>query len=456
MLVTAADRVDLGGDLTEFVLTWAGEPITTGLPVAFNQANHLRAQQQGPSAWLAGTVRLPDSTPDQTRLVELITRILGEHDALRARFRFADTAGTPCQDVFDSAQLQVTPHHEGRVAHEYTESLIADRCHAGDAPGLFFALLDNTLVCALDHAHADAATIDMLLRRAVQLYRDPQSPAIATRSFADRCVAEDGGTSVLACDEAGTATASPDDLMQVWRDFFARTGGELPTFPLDLGADRAPQRTVVLHVIDEADIETVLGERPFATLLATLATTVAENGGPHQLATLIPIHTRGPRDSGWHETAGWMVSNAPVIVEAGDPTSAQMWLRHAAQLSVLPLESVLAECRPRFGSADIFMVSYLDYRKMGPPLPDAHHISAVTSTDTAQLWFSRTASGIDLRVRYPSLPEADAVMTRVLDDFGRHLGSGHIVGQTSAGDSKQTAAQIISSQGQSPSARAAG
>ncbi|MFT4127140.1 MAG: hypothetical protein QM662_13060 [Gordonia sp. (in: high G+C Gram-positive bacteria)] len=406
MHVTAIDQITLSGSLTEIALTWSGPPARSGLPVTFNQGNHLRAQTEQAPAWLAGTATLPDARPDVDRVAAAVTRLLTEQDALRARF--PRTAEAPTQDVYDAHQVSARPRVTGRVWHRFLAALIAERCRPGDVPGVFFAVLDDTLVCAFDHAHADALTIDLVLRRLLAYYADPATPTAPARDLTQRCIDEAAGVQVL---DAGESKAA----LRVWEEFFDETGGTLPAFGLPLGPGRAPQRTVVVPLSGAATTDTVLGtKQPFATLLAALSGAIAETGGPSRLATLIPIHTRGRRDSGWHDTAGWLVSNAPVIVDADDPAGAQHWLRHAPTLAALPLEQVLAHCRPTFTSADISMVSYLDYRRLGPDLPGAQHISALTSTDTAQFWFTRSGQGVDLRVRYPAHPEADESIDALL------------------------------------------
>ncbi len=407
MRVTAIDQVELTGTLTELSVTWVGAPARRGLPVGFNQGNHLRAQRSGRGAWLAGRVTLPDVHPDPSRVAGAVARLLGEHDALRASFT---VSVVPTQDVFDATQLQVRPRVVGRVWHGFVESLLTQRCRAGDVPGVFFGILDDTVICAFDHAHADAITIDLVLRRLCEYYIDPTTPRRPTLSYADRCLIDAAeASSPNRCDDADSTR-----LMQVWHDFFTLTEGAVPAFPLCLGAGRAPQRTVDIPLLAQSECAELLSDSSFATILSALAAAVVDVGGPERLATLIPIHTRGPRTSGWHSTAGWLVSNAPVVVNAGDPNSAATWLRHASELAGLPLDHVLAQCRPHLPTEDIFMVSYLDYRKFGPALPGGQHISAVTSTDTAQFWFTRSDNGLELRVRHPARPVADDVIAGLL------------------------------------------
>lgn len=406
MHVTAIDQLDLSGNLTEFMISWHGAPAATNLPVTFNQGNHLRSQRNGGGAWLAGTVTLADPNPDPARVCEAVLAVLRRHDALRACFEVPDS---PRQSVYAATQVSVRPRMVGRVWHSFLTALLNERCRAGDIPGLFFGLLEGTLICAFDHAHADALTIDLILREVSSLYADPDCDLPETADFATRCEQEAAGSSVLRPRDLARDLAG----IQIWRQFFAATDNTLPTFPIGLGGT-AVTRTVVTPLLDAEQSDNLLPARTFAYLLAALAGAVADVGGPRRLHTLIPVHTRGPRDSGWHSTAGWMVSNAPVIVAADEPHSAEPWLAHAAELAELPLPEVLAELQPAFVTAGIFMVSYLDYRKLGPALPGAQHISAVTHTDTAQLWFTRSAAGLELRVRYPANPEADAVIISIL------------------------------------------
>lgn len=429
MKVTAIDLVELSGDLTELQVQWTGAPLVCDAPTSFNQANHIRTHQRPPTpeespdtgrtgGWLAGIVEVCGASPPvPTRLAMAVGRLLSEHDALRARLRLHPN-GAVHQDVFGPDQVSVAATATRPVTGAQVRTLLDTRCNARDTPGVWFAVLDHRVIVGIDHAHGDALTIDLMLRRLVQLYADPTAAPRPGHSYLNRCRAE-----------AESDDAADHPALAGWHDFFAATGGTVPTFPLPLGygaqgqhrrSDEvdsnilpARKKTVVVDLLDTSAAQS-LGRRPFATLLATLADTVAALGGPRSLAAMIPVHTRGDTNSGWHETAGWLVTNAPVIVPAGDAPGAAEALRNAISLAAVPLPLVLAECRPRLPDGDLFMVSYLDYRKCGPSLPGAQHISSEGRTSDIQLWFSRHHDGLDLRVRYPDTAAAADIIRSMI------------------------------------------
>ena len=67
------------------------------------------------------------------------------------------------------------------------------------------------------------------------------------------------------------------------------------------------------------------------------------------------------------------------------------------------------------------MVSYLDYRRLGDPLPGARHISNSTTTDSVQMWFSRHHDGLDLRIRYPDTTTANATVDALVCSLAERL-----------------------------------
>ena len=412
MLVTTIDEVDLAGHLTELVLSWSGEPSDTGAPLSFNQANHLAAHDDNecPSVWLAGTVDLPGERPDMHRVSIALRRLLAEHDALRARF-VTGPDGALRQDAFGADQVGVIPRDRGHVTTSGLAALLDERCRPGRFPGIFVGVVDRTLVCAFDHAHADAHTVDLVIRRVRELYRAPVAEFRPGAGYLDRCRAEHALPRVSAGDDPALAG---------WVEFFDRTGGEVPPFPLPLGVTgRHRQSVTVCRLLDDAAAEQ-LGARPFPVLLALLAEAVRDAGGGPELSALIPVHTRGRSDSPWHGTAGWLVTNAPVTVAAGDVAGAVAALRRALNMSAVPLDEVLRRCCPAMPTEDVFMVSYIDYRRFGPALPNARHISASGTTDTVQMWFSRHHGGLDLRVRFPGAASARTVVAGLVD----HLRAG--------------------------------
>ncbi|MGV9794352.1 hypothetical protein [Gordonia sp. NPDC003422] len=417
MRVTGADLVDLSGELTEITLTWTDSPTSVGSPVSFNQANHLAAHAAATSnpVWIAGTVELGDSAgppPNPQHIADVVRQVVAEQEALRLRFSWTPE---PRQHVLDPTHLRTGLVTHGQADTADIVALINSRCHPQVSPGICFALVGRTLLCAFDHAHADALTVDIILRRLHLLSTNTSAQAAAPPGFVGRCVADaadvDRFRTPDGCDDTETI-----ERLAGWRNFFTETGGRVPTFPLPLGDVPAntPQRTLVRTVLS-ADDAGAIDAGLFATVLADLASVIDDLGGPSRLAALIPLHTRGQRDSGWHDTAGWMVTNAPVLVDAGDRAGARSSLRAAIDLARVPLPIVLERCAPQLPSGDIFMISYLDYRKLGPRLPGAQHISACSTADDVQIWFSRSEDGLDVRVRHPATPGATGVVDAVIE-----------------------------------------
>ncbi|WP_407649857.1 condensation domain-containing protein [Gordonia pseudamarae] len=421
MHVTTIDLVMLSGSFTELRTHWSGEPVRRQLAVTFNQANHLLglADPTSQGVWIAGTVDLGSSAEpvDADRAALSVARFLSEHDALRARFQFdPDTCG-PYADVFGPNQVQVTVTPHGKIGSDDLATLLGDRCRSGEVPGVLFGLLDSTLIVGFDHAHCDALTVDLALRRIRELYIDPDTRRSPGQRFFDRSELDGFLSEKLA------ATEGEHPQLPAWRRFFAANGDAIPTFPLPLGEiapGGAPQRTRVIELLDDTAAD-ALGRGAFAKLLALLAASIAEQGGPRTLSTVIPVHTRGRSSSPWHRTAGWLVTNAPVRVRAGDVGGAGRALKSALGLAAVPLDHVLQRCRPAMTTADIFMVSYLDYRRLGDPLPGARHISNSTTTDSVQMWFSRHHDGLDLRIRYPDTTTANATVDALVCSLAERL-----------------------------------
>jgi hypothetical protein len=122
-------------------------------------------------------------------------------------------------------------------------------------------------------------------------------------------------------------------------------------------------------------------------------------------------------------------STRPVTIDAGPtaPTDTERVLRDAtsAVATALPLAAVdRTTVYSRFGHLlrkprhDVFMVSYLDYRRF-PLLPSLHarHISSDGRADDLQLWFWRDDYGISVRARFPDTATAAPLVTSVVDDL---------------------------------------
>jgi hypothetical protein len=401
MEVTYLENVPLDGPFTELELHWSGGPSGLRVPLTFNQRNHLAAvAASGRPTWIGGTLGIPDGATVAT-VAEAVRSVVGGADALCA------VACGDDQQTFAADQLSVIPggvRPDAPTAAEL-ESLMAGRCRPGRVPGLFFATCGPVLLFGIDHFHADMLSVALLQRRLHDALRGnalPEAP------------------SFLGTLAAPAPDAYPDDgALAIWRRFLDTTGNRIPAFPVELGvAGGAPTPPVhdVRRVLDDPD------QCTFAVILAGLAEAVEPLSGSAEFPTVIPVHTRGRRGDERHGTVGWMVGNAPVIARAGDVDATAGWLRDAVTVAGLPLETMIRECAPKLPDGAVPMVSYMDLRGLGDPLPQARYVSATSPTDTVQFWFSRTVHGLDLRTKYPDTPEARHVMGEVLAGLERTLG----------------------------------
>ncbi|WJY76600.1 hypothetical protein CBOVI_00240 [Corynebacterium bovis DSM 20582 = CIP 54.80] len=400
----------------------------------------------------------------------------------------AAAPGAPLQRAYGPGQVTVGVGGPGRDL----EAAMDAACVPGRVPGLFAGLVDGTLVVGVDHFHVDMLSVEIVLRELHGLLgaggdggdgtdggdggdggegaegtdgADGASPAARAdepevpsftqvRSVGEVAAAAGAATPTTPTSPSGgdPSTPTPDRThpdrthpdrtdadrraLDVWRRFFARTGGRIPAVPVELldpvpvdgpsSATAASALPAPAHrVIDLVPADRMtgdLGERTFAVALTELARALEPETGRAELPVVIPVHTRGGRRSPLHDLVGWFVTNAPVIADARDVDATRAWLRDAVAVAGLPLERVFAEFAPDLPAGGIFMVSSVDFRARGPRIPGARYISATSPTATLQLWFSRTDdAGLSVRVRHPGTRRADEVVTRILERLRRGL-----------------------------------
>ena len=206
---------------------------------------------------------------------------------------------------------------------------------------------------------------------------------------------------------------------EVWGEFFAETSGTVPGFPVDLGAHGTthPAAFVVTTLLNAEQMNSKVDAQPFPELLTAVARVLGR-----RVPMLIPMHTRGKNGSAAHSTVGWLVGNAPVVAEPEEsPDTAKMWLRRAVAGQGLSIEKVLAHYKAEFPSATIFSASFVDFTKRGGAVPGASYISSRGPVDSVQMWFSRTETGIHLRMCYPDTHFAREFMPEFVNSLRAEL-----------------------------------
>ncbi|NGN93252.1 peptide synthase [Nocardioides sp. KC13] len=434
MLVTTAD---LWEPRPGTLLRWDVSAPAHGAPaeLSLNQRNHLAGAMAGaPTVWLAAAFDV-DGPVEPVALSRTWRAFLARHGSLQ--FEVAVGADGP----------QARRHHPGTltwsvttVCHTSTveetravlHAALDERCVPFGYPAFLPAAVSrpdrSTIVLGMDHLHCDAHSVAVAVEELAELYaafadRGEESALPAVVSFLDAVSQGTDGPARVAAD---------DPLLRGWGEFLAGRGHRLPTFPLPLGlepGERADQATAVASLADADLMDRVSararnsGASTYAAVLAALATAISDLGGGERLDTMAPVSTRSAeqltRSIGWYTTTVPLTVPASLtdlgLAEAGDA------VRHGVRLGSVPLDQVLGSLTEPLVQtrSDVFVVSWVDYRHLPGGSShldrDAHHISASTEADDVQIWFSRTHTGLAVRVRYPDTEIASKSVSQLLD-----------------------------------------
>ncbi|WP_238423485.1 condensation domain-containing protein [Gordonia sp. 'Campus'] len=442
MHVTTIDRYSpAGGELLSWAVQTSAAPRPSPVPPSFNQAVHLAAAGEA-STWLAAAFTV-DGRVDRAALGLAYRALIDRHGTLRSSFAVG-TEGVE-RSVHDPRHLElraqtIVDSSCGTEIRDRLREALDAACHPFGPSAYLLAAIDrdhtSTIICGFDHCHVDAYSISIVIDDLHRLYdgfrRRPGSFDSAelpmTGDFVDFCDAE-----------SQAAPIGPGDpRMRGWLRFFDDRDGALPTFPLDLGVavgEIAPQASEVRTLLGPAatarfdDLCRRNGSSLFGGTLAAMADAVRRCGGGPELALLFPMHTR--RDEQWRNAVGWFTTNAPLrVVSTGDlvETIRRVGpdLRRAVRLGEVPVPQVIAAMSGlRHDRADIFMVSYVDYRLLPGARRhaaiDAHHISNATTADDAQFWISRTDQGLAIRTRHPDTLTAHRTIRGFVDEVVQTL-----------------------------------
>lgn len=439
MRVTTIDRIDPApGTFVEWAVDFGVAPATSAIPPSFNQGFHLAGAEEQ-SVWLAAAFDV-DGPIDTAALGSAYRTLIQRHPTLCSVFTRHE--GTPQRSMYDATNLELDAtigacFDSSAALRNHVRSTMNRRCNKFGDPAYLLAAIDrpdrSTVLCCFDHSHVDALSIAVVIAELHHLYLGFQDEANASDlptvgSFLDYCA-----------DEARTAPVDPTDpRLKRWLSFLRDNHGGPPSFPLPLGL---PARTSAPQAVDlrslltaaHADrIEQVCktnGASLFAGLLSAVAHAAHAVSGATTMPVLIPVHTR--RTEELAGAVGWFVTNAPVVASVASTFEESLRHNGIALRSAVPLGDVpIAEVVAAAGGLnlvrhDVFMTSYLDYRRVpGADLHrsiDAHHISNVTAADDVQFWFSRTADGVALRTRFPDTEPARSVMAMFQTELSRVL-----------------------------------
>ncbi|UQA94190.1 condensation domain-containing protein [Streptomyces halobius] len=463
MRVTTMDRyLPQPGRVVEFVpspatLAVADTAVASTIPPSFNQRFHLRTADRAPGSprhWLACAFDITGGPIDTGALRATFEEWVRRHETLRSGFRAAPE-GPPGAERFvlpaEKVELVVGDAEEyvgpkevrGRLARRLDET-----CRPLGWPTYFFSAIlrpgGATVFCGFDHCNMDGYSLAIAvheIRESYAVHAAGEIPAPdllpETGSFVEYCAVEQERA-------AGPAPDRSDPVIARWGEFFAACGGTTPSFPLDLGVpagERAPQGTDCRRLLDAegaAEFERrcrAAGGNVFSGALTAVGLAARRLGGGEVVRLCTPLHTR--YEERWENAVGWFTTVAPLTVDIGGAAGVaegsprtRAAFREALRLAERPVAQVLTALGGdvRRTRDDVFMVSYIDYRRFPGSEShlacNAHHVSSVTTADDAQFWVSRTHEGVFLRSRHPATPHAEQVVQSFADTMGELLAAG--------------------------------
>ncbi|QNG18810.1 condensation protein [Rhodococcus triatomae] len=456
MRVTAIDRYEIDpGTVTEWTLAAPERLRRSSVPPSYNQRFHLdtaRTQGVGRSVWMAGSFDVPGQ-PDPDTLRRTFDTFIRRHDALWTGF-----------DVHpDRIERHIVSPDalglERSAPREFTDTTalrnhLRDRftrvCDPLTFPAFLFATVERdtrtTIIAAFDHTIVDGYSLAIAVRELSTIHEILAFDPEATAAEVDALLGPAGSfmafceTEHQAGREATVTTGDPR--VRAWAKFYDDCGGTAPSFPLDLGVEAGRP------VAQASDVQTVLGGAEsdrfeehclraggtmFTGILAALAMALRLEGGPDRLPLQFPLHTR--RDPRWENAVGWLTTSAPLTVPITEGDFATTLVdTHAAFRSALTLGGLsMGQIHAGVGEryrrtrTDLFMASYIDYRRLAGSERhgelNAHHISNVTVCDDAQFWVSRTGGGLSLRSRFPNTATGHTTIGRFVARLSAVLGA---------------------------------
>lgn len=460
MHVTSIDRYMLEpGDITEWAVAAHPDAVAqSAVPPSYNQQFHLetaRTHGVGRSVWMAAAFDLPGWL-DRDALARALAYFVRRHDTLQTGFEVVDDRLRRFDlDPADVAFVASDPVHttSAEEVREHLRHRFTTVCDPLTFPAYVFATIERdthyTVVSAFDHTLVDGYSLVIALGELRQIYERLSSGASPLRAENEVTEADvtrelgDPGSFLRYCELESIApvTDVDDPRVREWARFYERCGGTAPSFPIELGVEPgkpAPQGADVRPLADAAltdrfeEICLDTGGSLFTGLLTAMGLAVHSINGKTRLPLQFPLHTR--QDPQWANALGWLTTSAPLTVEITPDGDFQSSLAHthASFRTALTLKGVsMAQVREALGDGyrrtrtDVFMVSYIDYRRL-PGTEDhdelnAHHISNVTVADDAQFWISRTNKGLALRSRFPETPTARHSVSQFLETLQRVL-----------------------------------
>ncbi|MGY2986360.1 MULTISPECIES: condensation domain-containing protein [unclassified Bradyrhizobium] len=391
------------------------------------QEDHLRFAHDGLPGWLGTAFDLPGEF-NSAALTKSILGWVDRHEALRSRL------------VKDGSAIRRVTIDPGAAALENT---VVDDCADPDEiaqlleelfdaetkpltwPAYVFVTItrptSTSLILACDHSVSDAYSIALVPYEIRELYTAAilgVAPELAqVSSYLDHAESERERLSDLTDDHPAIAH---------WRALIDANGGQLPDFPLPLGAPEGTlQRTGRMWLLDAAQASEFdrgcrsQGGNATTGLFACLALAGKTLADQQEFLAVAPFHTRYDLRS--MRSVGWYVGMSPVSFRLAGTLpqllrAARLELKRAKKTAQVPFPKAME----LLGTAlrDRFMVSYMDNRTvpgsdLWPQWRTRFLISRSSDACETYLWISRWQDGISVHFRHPG----SALARTAVDDY---------------------------------------
>ncbi|MGW9281996.1 condensation domain-containing protein [Streptomyces diastaticus] len=401
----------------------------------FTSAEQSRGSDDQVASWVAVTFELSGPL-DRTALEAALLAFVRRHEVLRCAFqRLAgdlSCASYPPENLaLDTAELGEF------TTTEAVRSFLADRFRATiDTLGWpLFTMgavvrdASSTVYLAFDHIVCDGVSMPNVVHDIARAYtaaldgREPELPP--TGSYLDFADTQRRRFLALTAEDAG---------LDHWRAYTERAGAFFPPFPLDLGVEPGRMYPIVneactlLDAAGAAAFDQVCrdaGGKPFMGVMAALARSLREAGGPEVYRALMPVSERG--DGPWRHAVGWFVNTMPIEFPVTPGTDLPELMAHvkAAFTEMIrhvevPFVRAWELLAPEHFAAPAWpypvnFFSYIDMRRC--PGADHHEVWRPTThvwssrANGACLWFQRDDEGLHMNVIHVDTPQARRTMT---------------------------------------------
>ncbi|MET9800469.1 condensation domain-containing protein [Streptomyces sp. NPDC006368] len=402
----------------------------------YNQAKHFTVARQAQDAndpirsYVAGTFDI-SGTVDVAALEAALLHLVRRHELLRTLYR--PLAGDLSCDVLDPGDVALKHVEAGRL-----DSVDEVRAHL-HRTFRTVETLSWPLIVMGAVVRDGSATVYFSCDH---LVTDGLSTAIAVNDIASAYEALTGGQPLDLTDVGSyldfsraqrrdnRAMSAEDERLDYWREFSARNGGLFPRFPLELGVEPGrlyppvtrTERLLTGRQVDGLEAECrARGGRLSMGLLAAVAISLREEGGPQVYRGLVPVNERGR--GAYAQAMGWFINTLPIEFPVGEgmgftdvlagAQEAYAVMRAHSDVHFVKAWRLLAPdeyAKLHYWPHAVNFFSFIDFRRM----PGAERHAAcnarmhvwVSRCNGILFWLHRTDGGLYLNTIHVDTPRA--------------------------------------------------